>query len=139
MSIRLVCSSLPSAPPSDYRTRRRRAGRVAARVFAADSQFASTRKGPVDGVEYCGRVPRAQRDAQTCWAWTSTKRLLTRVLKRLGLRKAEGGWEIPSYRSDLTREVDLIEEVARVIGMDAIDGCTVAPIRTDEPGRSPIR
>jgi phenylalanyl-tRNA synthetase beta chain len=31
-----------------------------------------------------------------------------------------GSWQIPTFRPDLTREVDLIEEIARVIGMDVI-------------------
>ncbi|MEX1118028.1 MAG: phenylalanine--tRNA ligase subunit beta [Terrimicrobiaceae bacterium] len=32
----------------------------------------------------------------------------------------EGLWKIPSYRSDLTREIDLIEEVARHVGISRI-------------------
>jgi phenylalanyl-tRNA synthetase beta chain len=44
------------------------------------------------------------------------------ILTGFGLRAAEGGWEVPSYRGDLTREVDLIEEIARVIGLDAVPG-----------------
>ncbi len=31
-------------------------------------------------------------------------------------------WEIPTYRQDLTREVDLIEEVARIVGLENIKG-----------------
>ena len=31
-----------------------------------------------------------------------------------------GTWKIPSYRLDLSREVDLIEEVARIIGIERI-------------------
>ena len=42
------------------------------------------------------------------------------ILSGFGLRETDGGWEVPSFRPDLTREVDLIEEVARVLGMDAI-------------------
>ncbi len=42
------------------------------------------------------------------------------ILTGFGLRKAEGGWEVPSYRPDLVREVDLIEEIARVVGLNAI-------------------
>ena len=42
------------------------------------------------------------------------------ILQGFGLNQMEGGWRPPSFRPDLTREVDLIEEVARVIGMDAI-------------------
>jgi len=42
------------------------------------------------------------------------------ILERLGLRLENGHWRVPSFRSDLWREVDLIEEIARVIGMDVI-------------------
>jgi len=42
------------------------------------------------------------------------------ILTGFGLRKAETGWEIPSFRPDLTREIDLIEEIARVVGIAAI-------------------
>ena len=47
------------------------------------------------------------------------------ILERLGFRvqaKREAGVEVevPSYRPDVTREVDLIEEVARIHGLDRI-------------------
>ncbi|MGB8464390.1 MAG: hypothetical protein WCE49_05550, partial [Terrimicrobiaceae bacterium] len=63
------------------------------------------------------------------------------VLTRLGLAPATKGenaveWKIPSYRRDLSREVDLIEEVARFIGMERIGARTAAapaaPGRPDE-------
>jgi phenylalanyl-tRNA synthetase beta chain len=42
---------------------------------------------------------------------------LTRVgLKNLG----DSQWEIPGYRREITREADLIEEIARVIGIEKI-------------------
>jgi len=95
--------------------------------FAADSQFGFDAEGAAEGVEYCGRVPlRAERCADLLGVELDEE-TIDAVLTRLGLRKTEGWWEIPSYRSDLTREVDLIEEVARVVGMDAIEGCTYAP------------
>lgn len=54
------------------------------------------------------------------------------ILTGFGLRPREGGWEVPSFRSDLTRDVDLIEEIARVVGMDSIPGrLSAAPA---EPG-----
>lgn len=37
----------------------------------------------------------------------------------------------PSFRVDLEREIDLIEEVARVYGYNAIDAKTVSSIETD--------
>ena len=42
------------------------------------------------------------------------------ILTGFGLTKTAAGWVPPSFRADLTREIDLIEEVARVVGMAAI-------------------
>ncbi len=42
------------------------------------------------------------------------------ILTGFGLGKTDAGWEVPSFRQDLTREVDLIEEIARVVGLEAI-------------------
>jgi phenylalanyl-tRNA synthetase beta chain len=41
-------------------------------------------------------------------------------LAKLGIKQASGGFEIPSWRNDLAREVDLIEEVARLHGIGNI-------------------
>jgi phenylalanyl-tRNA synthetase beta chain len=61
------------------------------------------------------------------------------ILKRFGLEKTKstrlrqatarqasnvGTWKIPSYRRDLQRDVDLIEEVLRAYGIDKIPGRT---------------
>lgn len=43
------------------------------------------------------------------------------ILTRLGLSKLdEGTWEIPSFRADLQRHIDLVEEIARVHGLDNV-------------------
>ena len=42
------------------------------------------------------------------------------ILTGFGLQKTGHGWEIPSFRPDLTREIDLIEEIARVVGIDTV-------------------
>jgi phenylalanyl-tRNA synthetase beta chain len=43
------------------------------------------------------------------------------ILAGFGLKKqADDTWQVPGFRSDLTREIDLIEEIARVVGLDAI-------------------
>jgi len=47
------------------------------------------------------------------------------ILKKLGLEVGAASsrqcvWTIPSYRLDLLRSVDLVEEVARVIGLDRV-------------------
>jgi phenylalanyl-tRNA synthetase beta chain len=49
------------------------------------------------------------------------------ILARFGLKKtaSEGNtatWKIPSYRRDLQRDVDLIEEVLRAFGTDKVQG-----------------
>jgi len=48
-----------------------------------------------------------------------------RILARFGLHKLgataeQSTWQIPSYRPDLRREVDLIEEVVRVFGINRV-------------------
>jgi phenylalanyl-tRNA synthetase beta chain len=42
------------------------------------------------------------------------------ILTKLGLTQNGTSWAIPSYRLDLLRSVDLVEEVARVIGLDRV-------------------
>ncbi len=40
------------------------------------------------------------------------------ILTRLGLTQlADGTWEVPSFRADLQRHIDLVEEIARVHGL----------------------
>lgn len=39
------------------------------------------------------------------------------ILSGLGLVSVDGGWKVPSYRPDLSREIDLIEEIARIVGL----------------------
>ncbi|MEM9281086.1 MAG: phenylalanine--tRNA ligase subunit beta [Verrucomicrobiota bacterium] len=42
------------------------------------------------------------------------------ILTSLGLSKGADAWEIPTYRLDLIRPIDLVEEVARVYGLDNV-------------------
>jgi phenylalanyl-tRNA synthetase beta chain len=51
---------------------------------------------------------------------------IQRILTAFGLAQEGAEWIVPPSRPDLTREVDLIEEIARVIGMDAIPQKTQA-------------
>lgn len=48
------------------------------------------------------------------------------ILTGFGCKKTADGWQPPSFRADLVREVDLIEEIARVVGMDEIPAKTTA-------------
>ncbi|MDB6147569.1 MAG: pheT, partial [Spartobacteria bacterium] len=54
-------------------------------------------------------------------------RAVDQILKRFGLNEREtrddhATWQIPSYRRDLVRDVDLIEEVVRAFGVHKISG-----------------
>lgn len=43
------------------------------------------------------------------------------ILTRLGLsQSSDGAWIVPPFRSDLRRHIDLVEEIVRVKGLDAI-------------------
>ncbi len=58
------------------------------------------------------------------------------ILENLGLTKADATtWNVPSYRQDLARHIDLVEEIARVHGLDNIQsrfaGTFVEPSETD--------
>src|SRR5438105_354010 len=69
--------------------------------------------------EKCSRVIGVAIDPKT----------IDEILTRFGLRKTAGTnksatWKIPSYRRDLQRDVDLIEEVLRAYGMDKMPGRT---------------
>jgi phenylalanyl-tRNA synthetase beta chain len=62
---------------------------------------------------------RAERCAALLGIAVSVERI-AEILTGFGLRHGEGGWEVPSYRQDLTREADLIEEIGRVIGLESV-------------------
>ena len=61
-------------------------------------------------LERCHAVLGAEVPAET----------VDRILTGFGLEKLADGWRAPSFRADLTREIDLIEEIARVIGIEAV-------------------
>ncbi|MCE9587974.1 MAG: phenylalanine--tRNA ligase subunit beta [Verrucomicrobia bacterium] len=63
------------------------------------------------------------------------------LLTKLGLKKiaseAALGFEIPSWRNDLTREVDLIEEVARLHGINSITAkCAGIPAHSSDADKA---
>jgi phenylalanyl-tRNA synthetase beta chain len=59
------------------------------------------------------------------------------ILTKLGLTHENGMWSIPSYRADLQRPVDLIEEIARVIGLDRVPSkMTAVAVPSDATDRA---
>jgi len=48
------------------------------------------------------------------------------ILETLGLKKGRDGWKIPTYRLDLERPIDLVEEIARVYGIENVPATTSA-------------
>ena len=59
------------------------------------------------------------------------------ILEKLGLQKhstsaEQSTWGIPSYRIDLQRSVDLVEEIARVVGLERVPSRNVAVMGTGD-------
>ncbi len=67
-----------------------------------------------------GRVPLRLERCQLVLGKAVTWEEIEPILTGFGLQRDGEEWVVPSFRSDLSREIDLIEEVARVIGIDAI-------------------
>ena len=59
------------------------------------------------------------------------------LLAKLGIRRVQDGFQIPAWRGDLTREVDLIEEVARLHGIGSIVSSVLGiPAHSSEADRA---
>jgi phenylalanyl-tRNA synthetase beta chain len=63
--------------------------------------------------------------------------IVEKNLIRLGCRKLsatndhETVWQPPTFRDDLSREVDLIEEIARLHGLDGVPSCVVTGLHPE--------
>ena len=79
-----------------------------------------------DAPDFSRVVPlRAHRCEEILGAHVPPDRI-ARILTGLGLSETDGGWRIPSFRQDLTREIDLVEEVTRVFGIENVPSRAVA-------------
>ncbi len=86
---------------------------------APDTITAGTLPAPPAG--YALRYARCNELLGAAVAPAEVDRILEGFgLHKLGATEAQASWRIPSYRSDLRREVDLIEEVVRVFGINQI-------------------
>ena len=70
---------------------------------------------------------RAERCAAVLGTEISAERI-EGILSGFGLEKADAAmWQVPSFRQDLTREIDLIEEIIRVFGIENVPGRAAGP------------
>ena len=123
----------------DARTIKVAADRAAALIVqVAGGQLLS---GSIDvGASFQTQTPIALR-ASRCNALlgsNQSREEMAAILKRLGIAVTLDGQgtlmcTVPPQRRDLTREVDLIEEIARVRGLDAIEVRTSLPVTVKPP------
>lgn len=92
--------------------------------FGANSQFGFDEQGATEGVEYIDTVPLRRERCAAVLGVEITDAEIADILTGFQLKQVEGGWAIPSFRGDLSREVDLIEEIARTTGLEEIPGRT---------------
>ena len=80
-----------------------------------------------DVPSFCSHVPFRHERCRQLLGTEVANVQMDSILTGFGLAKNGEEWLIPSWRGgDLWREVDLIEEIARVVGMDAIPPRTQA-------------
>ena len=86
------------------------AGGVAAPAIEAAGEVLNFRRVVPFRLERCHAVLGAAVSSEQ----------VDQILTGFGLEKQGADWQTPAFRQDLTREIDLIEEVARVIGIEAV-------------------
>jgi phenylalanyl-tRNA synthetase beta chain len=89
---------------------------------------------PAKEIGAAGKVPANPADVSLSYekcdrvvGVTIKPNTVDEILERFGLKKSAGAkatskWKIPSYRRDLRRDVDLIEEIVRAYSVDKVPG-----------------
>jgi len=89
------------------------------------------KKGPFSVKKIAYRVDRINQLLGTQLSASE----IEEIFQRLGFVTKNASVEVPSYRNDLTEEIDLVEEVARIYGYNNIEKkaprCTVSQIPND--------
>ena len=135
-SVRRTARELNLPSDASYRFER---GVDPAMVLSASARAAELMREiasgqPVPEIAVAGEVPRNSADVSLAYeksdrvlGTTIAPKIADKILERFGLKKSKSSktvstWIIPSYRSDLQRDVDLIEEIIRAHGVDKIAG-----------------
>lgn len=130
---------------SSYRFERGTDGETAVHASARAAALIAEVAGGVPSTELivAGSLPaprvvalRGER-VRSLLGMTLEDEAIAALLRRIGLKQVAAGWVIPSWRNDLTREVDLIEEVARLYGINAIEPkCSGIPAHSSDADRA---
>ncbi|MBE2179919.1 MAG: phenylalanine--tRNA ligase subunit beta [Chthoniobacterales bacterium] len=128
--VRRTSRELGCTTDSSYRFERRvnPEGVLAASARATGLILETAGGTPEAGVFVAGELPREEREIALDYGHCRDllgleigDEEIDAILVRLGLeRKDRGTWRIPAFRPDLTRAVDLIEEVIRVAGIERV-------------------
>lgn len=73
-------------------------------------------------------VPLRMERVERVLGFAMSEERVAELLGALGCKKSGSEWEIPSYRLDLRREVDLIEELARFEGLKTVEAVLPAGV-----------
>ena len=137
-SIRRTARDLNLQSDASYRFERGVDPKMILRASQRASELMNEIAGgtPANEIQVAGELPADPADVSLSYEKCSRvigvaidPKTVDEILTRFGLWKTaatneSATWKIPSYRRDLQRDVDLIEEVLRAYGIDKIPGRT---------------
>jgi phenylalanyl-tRNA synthetase beta chain len=134
-SIRRTARELNLPSDASYRFERGVDAEMVLRASARATELIREIAGgtPAKEINVAGKLPANPPDVSLSYekcdcviGITIKSKTIDEILSGFGLRKMSAAktakWKIPSYRRDLQRDVDLIEEVVRAYGADKIPG-----------------